>query len=242
MTDPRAVTSTTLSRAWLQTVLAINDLPSRSAVHVTTRILDPTLEESPIRQACDELLETLGLPSAERVANTLFPHAAAERIGDPARLAEHYRGIYPRIKKFRPNASGTYFGRLVEQSDGAVDQLTLLVEKLGNATGEGQALGSRYELNIYDHSRDGHRRMGFPCLSFVSFHLDDSRLHACGVYRNHYLVERAYGNYLALSRLQAYIASAVGIQSGELLVIAGHAEVDHAGKRDLAKRLAGLLQ
>jgi hypothetical protein len=46
-------------------------------------------------------------------------------------------------------------------------------------------------------------------------------------YRSHYFIERAYGNYLGLSRLQAFIAEAAGISPGPLICISGHARLDH---------------
>ena len=46
------------------------------------------------------------------------------------------------------------------------------------------------------------------------------------VYRNEYLVGRAYGNFLGLAELQAYMARAAGLEVGELLMTIGHAEVE----------------
>jgi hypothetical protein len=46
------------------------------------------------------------------------------------------------------------------------------------------------------------------------------------VYRNEYLVGRAYGNFLGLGELQAYIAAATGLAVGELLMTINHAELD----------------
>lgn len=57
------------------------------------------------------------------------------------------------------------------------------------------------------------------------------------VYRNESLVARAYGNYLGLGELQAYMANQVGVQVGELLMTIGHVELD-AGKRAVRTLLA----
>lgn len=73
--------------------------------------------------------------------------------------------------------------------------------------------------------------MDFPCLSFCSFQLDHGRLHLVTHYRSQYLVQRGYGNYLGLARLQSYVAGLVGpepgqVQPGQLLVVAGLAHAD----------------
>lgn len=44
------------------------------------------------------------------------------------------------------------------------------------------------------------------------------------------MVERAYGNYLGLGRLMAYIASQAGLETGELTVTAGYARLDCRGR------------
>ncbi len=226
MSDPRAITAPNISEAWLSTVRAVASTTTHQAVHVTTRIAQGH-ENPAIRAACDQLLTSNRKPPAERVANTLFPKGAAARHPKPEDLAAHYREVlFPRIKRFPKNNSGTYFGRLVERIGDEDDQLTAITKKLRSAAGAGQTYGSRYELNIYDHHRDQNRTRGFPCLSFVSLHLKAGQLHACAHYRNHRLIERAYGNYLGVMRLQTYLASAVDVRPGELLIVAGHAEID----------------
>jgi thymidylate synthase len=68
--------------------------------------------------------------------------------------------------------------------------------------------------------------MSFPCLAHISLHLHEHQLHMQAVYRNEFLIGRAYGNYLGLAQLQAYIATAAGVGVGELLITAGHVELD----------------
>ncbi|MFI7019931.1 hypothetical protein [Streptomyces sp. NPDC050164] len=69
--------------------------------------------------------------------------------------------------------------------------------------------------------------IGFPCLSHISLQLDrDRRVHAAALYRSHFMFERAYGNYLGLGRLLAYIAQQAELACGSLTVVAGHARLD----------------
>jgi hypothetical protein len=81
-------------------------------------------------------------------------------------------------------------------------------------------------------AKDDRRRMGFPCLSLASFHLDGDTVHLAAHYRNQSVIERAYGNYLGLGRLHAYIAKSCGLHVGELLVVSGHIELERTGGID----------
>jgi thymidylate synthase len=85
--------------------------------------------------------------------------------------------------------------------------------------------------------------MSFPCLAHLSFHLHDGRLCQQAIYRNEYLVGRAYGNYLGLSQLQGYIARACGLGVGEFVVTVGHVELDgrRGAVRDMLDSFTGLL-
>lgn len=67
---------------------------------------------------------------------------------------------------------------------------------------------------------------GFPCLSHLSWQRHHGHLHLLAQYRHQYLIERAYGNYLALGLLQRYVATAAGLQVGQLSVDAGLATME----------------
>ena len=84
-----------LSQAWLETTKDIR-ASSGEAFHTLTRIADPMAEDPVIRDAYDDLLRALGFPSAETVANTIFPSAMAARAATPTELVARYVGI-PRV-------------------------------------------------------------------------------------------------------------------------------------------------
>ncbi len=91
---------------------------------------------------------------------------------------------------------------------------------------------------IFAPGRDRLPVGGFPCLSHCSFQLDrNARVHALAHYRSQYLVERAYGNYLGLGRLLAYVCAQTGLGLGTLTVVAGYAQVD-AGRTKIRPILA----
>ena len=78
--------------------------------------------------------------------------------------------------------------------------------------------------------------MSFPCLGHLSVHLHQRRVHLQAVYRNEYLVGRAYGNYLGLAELQRYIAHYAGADPGELLMTLGDVELE-TGNIEAAKAM-----
>jgi thymidylate synthase len=57
-------------------------------------------------------------------------------------------------------------------------------------------------------------------------HMHEHKLHMQAIYRNEFLLGRAYGNYLGLGELQAYIAERSGLGVGELFMTLGHVELD----------------
>lgn len=214
------------------------DTPSHSAVNFNVRIADAAQPEHPgIRAMADRLLEAGGLQPIACVRNTIFPAAWASRLPEPGELAEFYRRQYGTLRRFPKNKSGTYFGRIVEYPMGrddlgdSFDQLADVVQKLRAETHvkpggtRARRLSSRYQINIWKPGDIPNGR-GFPCLAHLAFHLVEERLHMLAHYRNQYLVERAYGNYLGLAELQRYVAAAAGIATGELMVVAGHAGID----------------
>jgi Thymidylate synthase len=246
MNGSRDIYARNISVAWVQALEAMLAIPSHAAVHFSVRIAEPDAPEEPrIREIADELLALGRLQQVKSIRNTIFPAAWAERFPDPADLAAHYREYYPTLRRFPKNKVGTYFGRLVAYPMGRndkeepFDQLTDVVSKLRQessiSAGGSRArnLSSRYEVNIWKPN-DLPTGMGFPCMAHMSFHLMDGRLHTLAQYRNQFLVERAYGNYLGLAQLQRYIAKAVGLDAGELMVLASHAKLDTHGKLNIS--------
>lgn len=161
----------------------------------------------------------------------------------PEDLAERYRQMYPVIRRYPGSHRGTYFGRLVSYpavSKTGVDQLGTVISRL-RAQASGTKIAAAYEIDIaaatdaedvgadllvHTAGKDN-SYIGFPCLSHISLQLDrDRRVHAAALYRSHFMFERAYGNYLGLGRLLAYIAEQAGLACGTLTVMAGHARLD----------------
>jgi hypothetical protein len=243
---PVTVVEATLGRAWAKTILAVAECPDRRAFHTVTRIGDVTGEDAAIRGLVDQLLEEKTLAGVDTVRNTLFPAALAAEEPDPTRLADRYLRLLPYLRQLDPNnRRGTYFSRIVAYPapSGALNQLPELVRRLTVEQATPAPKSARYEVNIdtptvavptVEPGRDT-SAMAFPCLSLLSFQLDDGTLHTLAQYRSQYLLQRGYGNYLAIAGLMRYVAAAAGLTTGQLTVVAGLAAADRTGKADVRR-------
>lgn len=257
----RYVECATLSEGWLGAARVLYDASGRKAVHVMVRIAEPEKEEPAIRDAAAALIDARNsktkdsykhFPPIETTSTTIFPASWAARLPEPSDLAayycERYHSEYGGLRYFQHNRRGTYFGRIVAypragENTEAADQLSETVRKLRDELDEAKdgpgPKRARYEINIYNERCDTNP-MSFPCLAHLSVHLDgDRRLNMQAVYRNEHIVQRGYGNFLGLAQLQGYIAVAVGVGVGELLMTIGHGELD-VGKTLAAEHLAAL--
>jgi thymidylate synthase len=238
--DDRYVVAENLSEAWLDAVRLVRPVKGHKVVHLMVRILKPESEDAGIRAGAQELIDEWNVGKAERdrlydvetTRNTLFPAAWARKRPKPEELVAYYRDRYTKdgLLGFRHNEKGTYFGRIVaypREKGSPADQLSDTVRKLLQEldSTRGSKKSSRYEINIYNEPLD-RNPMSFPCLAHLSVHLHQGRLEMQAVYRNEFLVGRAYGNFLGLAELQAYMASAASVAVGELMVTIGHAELD----------------
>ncbi len=93
------VSATTLSDAWLETLVQVVEAPDRKLFHTVTRITEPAAENPAVRAAADDLLAALDYQPIETVANTLFPVQLANSSQDAAHLGERYRAMYPTIRE-----------------------------------------------------------------------------------------------------------------------------------------------
>lgn len=232
----RYVEAANLSEGWLGAVQLLYGVPGEKVVHLVVRIADPTTEVEAIRAGAESLIKEWNashkpeMPDVETTRNTIFPARWAERTDGPQALANYYRERYTKdgLLGFPGNSRGTYFGRIVSyprEASGPGDQLNETIRKLTQELAGSAPKSSRYEINIYSEATD-RSPMSFPCLAHLSVHLHEGALHMQAIYRNESMIARGYGNYLGLAQLQAYIAEQASIDVGELMITAGHAELD----------------
>ncbi|GAA3123441.1 hypothetical protein [Nonomuraea salmonea] len=236
------------SLAWAAACQALDVATNqrRDGFHTVVRIADAAAEDPQVRAHFDQVREEYGYDPIETVANTIFPARLAATCSSSAELTRRYRDMYPRLKRLDgKNKGGTYFGRIVAYPGerGQVDQLTTIVTRIRVQAALPGPMSAAYEMDIA-HPDDlqseaqtwstpvhvagtDNSYRGFPCLSHCSFQLERGQtLHAVAHYRSHYMVDRAYGNYLGLGRLLAYLAQQAQVRPGSLTVIAGHAQIE----------------
>lgn len=232
-----------LSEAWARTVVVVAAAHEKhKAFHVVTRVADPTYEDERIREMADGILAEREMAAIATVANTLFPYALAQKTPDPEALGKRYMDLLPTLQRLdRENRRGTYFERLVnyETTTGHLNQLAELIRRLRQelavrAKSKTGPKSARYEVPMeqlsatlpVSEAEHDTNPIGFPCLTLLSFQLDDDRLHVLAHYRSHYLFQRAYGNYLAVCRLLCYACDQTGLTPGQVTIVAGYATVD----------------
>jgi hypothetical protein len=246
------VSESNISAAW---VAGLSKLVAAGgeAVNLTVTIADPVSEIDGVRVTLDEFVAArratsrTSVEKVSTVANTLFPQSwYRESLGDAAaahlyQLEENTRDVSHRTAK-----RGTYFERLVAWPDpekGRVNQLSRVIDRLRLARQRDQKRGNQYEVGVTGPFEDGfaapivipgHDNLtrGFPCLSHISFSLHRGQVHLTALYRSHDYVSRAYGNYIGLGRVLAFVGNESGWPIGEVTCISSSAtsEFSRGGK------------
>jgi thymidylate synthase len=224
-----------LSAAWLAGARSLLErsttAASRETWDLAVEVSDPgDTEWSDVRSGLDAQLSRQALQSIDTVANTIFPLSLRQVSRDRTEFFARYRRLVPRLKRFRGNHHGLYFDRLTEWPPGAAEplnQVEMVITRIISERKRPGPLRFIYDMSLFSPSHDP-RPIGFPCLAYLNVKLDGGRLRLTAHYRNHYFVERAYGNYLGLARLQAFIAAEVGLTTGPLTCVSGHAELEPA--------------
>jgi hypothetical protein len=85
---------------------------------------------------------------------------------------------------------------------------------------------------LRDHTRSG--QLGFPCLQHVSFvpNFPAKTLMLNAFYATQQGFERAYGNFLGLCRLGAFVAHEVGLTFDRMTCFAGVEKMDEPPGQD----------
>jgi hypothetical protein len=251
----KAIEETSLSVAWCRVVEHLLSQPRGKAVNVVVGF--STIDEDPgIRGVVDAFLKRTAAAkprekvlAVETVASTLFPQSwyVPERADEPRqhlyRMQAKAARVHRRISG--PQERETYFDRLVAYPSAngeTVNQLEAQVLRLQRELTHVGPKSSAYEfgvcepgdLRIQQPGRD-RLMLGFPCLSHISLSLHNGAVHLTALYRNQGFLRKAYGNYVGLARLARFFATEVGVDVGEILCVASHAdaEIGVAGKRAL---------
>ncbi len=233
---PTVIDETDLSRAWAKVFLRIlngrgNEI-SPLVVSLSGFDREGRISEIPgVRNAVDQVLEKKGKISIETVAHTIFPERLWRIAGrDGARLFALYKGVFPRYVAMnrRANGRGPYFERLMmfgPNTSCEGNQLEWIMSQYGSRPGIRDTM---FQAAIFDPARVHIRnaRVVFPCLQHVSFVPTSEGLVTNAFYATQDVFDKAYGNYLGLAQLGAFMAHEMGMPLARLNVTVGVAKLD----------------
>jgi hypothetical protein len=164
-------------------------------------------------------------PEIDRDKEALLDDAATS-------MYQRYGEMLPLLLTASGNSRGTYFGRMVSwpgKQAGGVNQIAARITALRREHRIQRATNNTLDIDVAADSVEPLRGVqmyaatdkrirGFPCLTHIDLTLYNGRLHCTAVYRHQYLVEKAYGNMLGLSRLLEFLCQQSGYGLGELVV------------------------
>ena len=167
-------------------------------------------------------------------------------------LYHSYVSMLPILLTVGANQIGTYFSRMISwpgKEPGGTNQLARVINRLRSVHRSKKGTENKVDVDLSaDCLADAtilegaqicaatdKKIRGFPCLVHLDFSLLNGALHCAAVYRHHYLITKAYGNFVGLSYLMQFLCQQTGFKMGELVVLAGLADGEKARKpRELA--------
>lgn len=230
------ICATSLDEAWAKAVQFACDSPGHEVlplvVSFEARGDQTLLRYRELRSALNEALIASGHASVETVANTLFPYSLWNPSKPRDQLFRRYLKILPTLRRDAHNRPGLYFERLINYpgTRGTVgkNQLDHISSTFNSGNHRRSALQAAvfYPLSDLNHAR----RLGFPCLHQVAFTHNQARgtLTVTGFYATQFLFQRAYGNYLGLTRLGEFMAHEMRLELDRVVCIAAVAKLDVA--------------
>ena len=237
---PLVIDDTNLSRAWARLLLQVL---AGAGTEVAPLILSlsgfsqngAAVEDPAVRQALDRLLKRKGRLMVDDVAFTIFPQRLWEMSrGDRARLFTLYRATFPRWQAMnrKANGRGLYFERMVMYGRGPCDGNQL--EWILSQSSRKGVRRSMLQATTFDPGRDhvASAQLGFPCLQQVSFEPTAAGLVTNAFYATQQIFDKAYGNYLGLAQLGAFMAHEMGMPLARLNVMVGIAKLERITKSD----------
>ena len=238
---PLVIDDCNLSRAWSRLLLHILH---GAGTEVAPLILSLTgfsddglpAEDPAVRKALDGLLKRKERLVVDDVAFTIFPQRLWHMSrGDRASLFSLYRATFPRWQAMnrKANGRGLYFERMVMYGRGPCDgnQLEWILSQFNS---RGGVRRSMLQATTFDPGRDhvASAQLGFPCLQQVSFEPTSAGLVTNAFYATQQIFDKAYGNYLGLAQLGAFMAQEMGMPLARLNVMVGIAKLERITKSD----------
>jgi hypothetical protein len=239
--SPVVIDDTSLSRAWARLLLQVLNGAGTEVAPLMMSLSGfdqngTAAEEPAVRQALDRLLKRKGRLSVDDVAFTIFPQRLWEMSrGDRTRLFSLYRTTFPRWQAMnrKANGRGLYFERMVMYGRGPCDgnQLEWILSQFNSRTGVRRSM---LQATTFDPGRDhvASAQLGFPCLQQVSFEPTAAGLVINAFYATQQIFDKAYGNYLGLTQLGAFMAREMDMSLARMNVMVGIAKLERITKSD----------
>lgn len=235
---PFVIDESSVSRAWARAFLRVMDNPGTEISPLVVSIdgFEPESEipeDGAMRAAMDTALANFNEWDVETVAFTIFPERYWRMAkGDRTRFFDLCRMALPRLIAMNPrdNRLGLYFGRLVAFGSGPCDgnQLEWVLSQYRSGVRR-----SMLQATTFDPARDHvpNPRLGFPCMQQVSFvPTKDGDLVVNAFYATQQLFTKAYGNYLGIARLGAFMAHEMKLRLARVNIMVGIEKLDDPGK------------
>ncbi len=229
----KPIEAETCESAWIVAMDHLLSQPEHEEHNLIVEISRPmthTGEDVRVRGILDNFLSGHDAQPVVTVAETIFPAGEYRRRGVKGVYKTYPEEIYPLI--VGPAEWGRYAYRLVRRrrKDGSVfNPLEETVNRLRAQVEGGKRMRACYELSVsdvgqdiplFEPAEDSRRYRGGPCLSHISLKLGrDNRLYLTALYRLHYYVARALGNFLGLAMLQAFVCDQTGLTPGPLVCV-----------------------
>ena len=241
---PLLIDEANLSRAWARLLLQVLDNAGTEVAPLILSISDfakdgAAVEDHAVRHALDQLLRCKNRYEAENVAFTIFPQRYwVMSRGNRKRLFELYRKAFPRLQAMnrKANGRGMYFERMIMYGRGPCEgnQLEWILSQYNSRHGVRRSM---LQATTFDPGRDhvSSAQLGFPCLQQVSFEPTAQGLVTNAFYATQQIFDKAYGNYLGLAQLGAFMAHEMGIRPARLNVMVGVAKLERISKRELER-------
>ncbi|MFI4999884.1 MAG: thymidylate synthase [Reyranellales bacterium] len=234
------IDDTNLSRAWARLLLQVLDGAGTEVAPLIFSLSGfadngAAVEDPAVRHALDGLLKCKGRLLVDDVAFTIFPQRLWEMSRDDrTRLFAIYRATFPRWQAMnrQANGRGLYFERMVMYGRGPCDGNQL--EWILSQSSRKGVRRSMLQATTFDPSRDhvASAQLGFPCLQQVSFEPTTAGLVTNAFYATQQIFDKAYGNYLGLAQLGAFMAHEMGMPLARLNVMVGIAKLERITKSD----------
>jgi len=238
---PLLVDESDISRAWAKAVLHVID---HAGPEISPLILSVSgfnervaIPETPaIREALDTLLSVKRIRSVDDVAFTIFPQRLWRLAqGDRAVLFRCYKDAFPRYQAMNPrdNRRGLYFERMTGYGRGPCEgnQLEWILSQFEGREGVRRSM---FQASVFDPERDhvADAQLQFPCLQHVSFEPTKQGLVVNAFYATQQLFVKAYGNYLGIAHLGAFMAHEMKTRFLRMNVVVGVAKFERISKSD----------